>query len=35
VARFEFHHAKEQAQKLGPHVEKLVAVNAFVAGADV
>ncbi|MGB7947426.1 MAG: IS21 family transposase [Candidatus Binatia bacterium] len=24
VARFEVHHAKEQAQKLGPHVEKLV-----------
>ena len=24
VARFEVHHAKEQAQKLGPHVEQLV-----------
>jgi transposase len=25
VARFEVHHAKEQAQRLGPHVEQLVA----------
>jgi hypothetical protein len=24
VARFEVHHAKEQAKKLGPHVEELV-----------